>query len=150
MVSSGGGGSGKAPDQPTPSGTITGYGSSTPFNPSYNSVLSNGMGWADVDEVDAANAAHATATIPTTTASTGSSGGSNSDAFAQKLLDYQKQQRYGQMMLGMGPQGMVEGFKALQTQAPVATTPTEQLMLQALQSRSRPGGGGQSRMQSSR
>ena len=54
-MGSSGGGSSKPPNQPTPSGQITGYGSASPFNPQFNSVLSNGMGWADVDEIDAAN-----------------------------------------------------------------------------------------------
>ena len=54
-MGSSGGGSSKPPNQPTPAGQITGYGSASPFAPSYNSVLSNGMGWADVDEIDAAN-----------------------------------------------------------------------------------------------
>jgi hypothetical protein len=54
-MGSSGGGSSKPPNQPTPSGQITGYGSASPFNPQFNSVLSNGMGWADVGEIDAAN-----------------------------------------------------------------------------------------------
>lgn len=54
MASSGGGG-GKAPNQPTPSGQITGFGAATPADPQFNSVLTNGMGWADVGEIDAAN-----------------------------------------------------------------------------------------------
>jgi hypothetical protein len=43
----------QAPNQPTPSGQITGYGAATPADPQFNSVLTNGMGWADVGEIDA-------------------------------------------------------------------------------------------------
>jgi hypothetical protein len=51
MVSSGGGGSGRAPNQPTPSGPIADYGQSTSFNPGFTNVL--GAGWATPDSVDA-------------------------------------------------------------------------------------------------
>jgi len=156
MGSSGGGGSSRPPTQPTPSGLITDYGSATPFNPQFNSVLSNGMGWADVGEIDAANDANATAAAaraaaPPPMAAGGMGGMGGMDAFAQQLLDYQKNQQMNRMMMGMGPQGMAYAMQhgGLGGSAPTPQGPAQQLMMQALQQR-QAGGGGTSRMQSSR
>ena len=72
------------------------------------------------------------------------------DAFAQQVMDAQKQQRMNSMMMGMGPQGMAYAMShggPFGQSMPKASNPTEQLMLQALQQRQQSGG---SRMQSSR
>lgn len=58
-MGSSGGGSTREPNYATPSGT-TGYGSSSAFNPTWNSVL-NGGGWATNADVDAASASNAQA-----------------------------------------------------------------------------------------
>src|SRR3954468_1949924 len=111
-----GGGTSKPPTQPPPSGQITGFGEATPADPQFNSVLTNGMGWADVGEIDAANDRNANATAqraqlaraaPAMGAGMGGMGDMN--AFAKQVLDYQKQQQFGNFMLGMGPQGLVQG-----------------------------------------
>lgn len=145
-MGSSGGGTAKAPNQATPSGTITPFGGSTPFSPSYNSVLTNGMGWADVGEIDAANDANATATAQRAqqAAAAPQAAAANpltsADAFAQQLLDYQKQQQFGRMMMGFGPQGMVQGIQAMRAPAPQPQGAMQQLMAQALQSRQASGG----------
>ena len=52
MVSSGGGGSAKAPNSPSPVGAgAIPYGETAPFNPAYTSVL--GADWATPESVDA-------------------------------------------------------------------------------------------------
>lgn len=89
-MASSGGGSSKPPNDANPAGTTTGYGSSTPFSPSYNSVLSNGMGWADTGEVDAANANNATAAAQPTAAS---SGGGYDQASLRAMLAQMMQQQ---------------------------------------------------------
>jgi hypothetical protein len=153
-MGSSGGGSSKPPNQPTPAGQITGYGSASPFAPSYNSVLSNGMGWADVGEIDAANDANATAAqaqaaqaaqARAQAAQASASPFGATDAFAQRLLDYNKQQKFNQGMMSMGGPfaryGIGQTFGPNALKAPVASNPTEQLMMQALQQRAAGGGG---------
>jgi hypothetical protein len=119
MVSSGGGGGGKPPTQPTPSGQITGYGAATPADPQFNSVLSNGMGWADVAEIDAASDRNVTAALQARAAAPPASAAAspmgNMDAFAQQLLDYRKQMQFNPLY-------------AMQ-HAPAAQGPAQQLML---------------------
>ena len=80
-MGSSGGGSSKSPNDVNPAGQTTGYGSSTPFNPSYNSVLSNGMGWADTGEIDAANATNAQA-VSTAQPAASTDGGYSEDSLA--------------------------------------------------------------------
>lgn len=83
-MGSSGGGSSKSPNDVNPAGQTTGYGSSTPFNPSYNSVLSNGMGWADTGEIDAANAANAQA-VSTAQPAASTDGGYSEDSLRALL-----------------------------------------------------------------
>ncbi len=147
MVSSGGGGSSRDPNYATPSGTISQYGQSSSFSPSYNNVLSNGMGWADVSEVDAANNANANANAAAqqqaaSTSGSSSSGTGSTDAFAQALMDYRKKQRMSSYMLGLDPRSAGQYFQTMQ-EAPVASTPTEQLMASMYSG----GGGGGGRNQ---
>lgn len=152
MVSSGGasgGGGGKPPTQPTPSGQITGFGAATPADPQFNSVLTNGMGWADVGEIDAANDANANATAQRAqlarAAPAMGAGMGGMDAFAQQLLDYNKQRNFSQGLMSMGGPFARYGIQGMRAPAPVASNPTQQLMLQALQQRQvgggRPSGG---------
>ena len=142
-MGSSGGGSSKPPNQPTPAGQITGYGSASAFNPSFNSVLSDNMGWADVDEIDSANAANAQAAAARAAAPPppqmgGMGGMGDMNAFAQQLMDYQKNQQFNQRMMGMGPQGMAYAMShggPFGGQAPTPQGPAQQLMMQALQQR---------------
>lgn len=52
-MGSSGGGTARAPGQPTPSGLISSYGSSTPFNPNFVNVLPS-TGWATPEGIEAA------------------------------------------------------------------------------------------------
>lgn len=86
-MGSSGGGSSRPPNQATPSGMITDYGSATPWAPSYNSVLPD-SGWATVEGTEganAANAARAAAAPPPPPADSGMGGFGNS-GYARQLL----------------------------------------------------------------
>lgn len=134
MGSSGGGGTPQMPNQPTPAGPITNFGSSTPFNPGFTSVL--GDSWASPASVDAGLARgpqYATPPPPPAlSAAAGPAGMGNTDVFAQKLLDYKKNQQLGQYAMQLGPQGMAYGVNAMRTPAPQASSPTERLLLATL------------------
>jgi len=125
---------------------ITDYGSATPWAPSYNSVLPD-SGWATVEGTEGANAAN-TARAQQAAAARAAAPAANpltdANAFAQKLLDYNKQQKFAQGMMSMGgpfaQYGISQMFGPNKMQAPVASNPMEQLMVQALQQRA--GGGG--------
>jgi hypothetical protein len=117
MVSSGGGGSSRDPNYATPSGTISQYGQSSSFSPSYNNVLSNGMGWADVSEVDAANNANANANAAaqqqaaSTSGSTGMTEAQMRAMLAQIMNPANTAQQQAAMRIGMmpGAQGSYAG-----------------------------------------
>src|SRR3954468_13519055 len=128
MGSSGGGGSGRASGQPTPSGPIADFGSSTDFNPGFTNVL--GAGWATPESIDAGLAAgpqYRTPPPPPPMPGGGPGGGMASmEAFAKQVLDYNKQQQLGNIMMGFGPKGFAQGIQALRAPAPVAQGPAQQ------------------------
>jgi hypothetical protein len=122
MGSSGGGGSSRPPNQPTPSGPIADFGASTDFNPGFTNVLS--AGWATPESIDAGLAAgpqYRTPPPPPPMPGGGPGGGmAGMDAFAQQVMDWRKG-------------AMTNPLYAMQ-HAPTAQGPAQQLMLSAAQS----------------
>jgi hypothetical protein len=116
-MASSGGGSSRPPNQATPSGTITPFGSATPWEPDYNNVLPS-SGWATVPGVEGTMNGNASATAARAAAApspAAASPWSNADAFAQQLMDWRKG-------------AMANPLYAMQ-HAPTAQGPTQQLML---------------------
>ena len=132
MVSSGGGGGGgqrSMPNASPPPGNILGPVGS--YQPKYTSFLPSDGSPATglTPEMQAAIMAPPPPP-PQAPQAMGGGFGSSTDAFAQRMLDYQKQQQMSAYMLALDPRRGGQFMQTMQN-APQATTPTERLLAQA-------------------
>ena len=117
--------SGREPDYAVPSG---GTSPNSGFN--WTSVLGDGSGTVDSDQLAANRAAStqsAAAAQPAAAAAAGPSAGGSTDAFAQQRLDDNKRKQMAGYMLMLDPRRGGQYMEAMQS-APQASNPTEQLM----------------------
>jgi hypothetical protein len=134
MVSSGGGGgNSRAPSQPIPAGASVPYGAtSAPAAwPASSSVLPSTGSPMTMDLMSSAWQDPSWSTPVGPAAAPAGGGLSDMDAFAQQLLDYNKQKQFASNLMTFGPTrgyGISQMFGSNAPQAPVAQGPTQQLL----------------------